>query len=91
MNYCAGLGPVDSPITAGTAASTSTLSQTANPVTVTIGGQNATVVFAGLAPGFSGLIQINAVVPSGVTASAGSPLVVTVASHVSAPVTIAVQ
>ena len=35
--------------------------------TVTIGGMNATVQFAGLTAGFVGLYQVNAVVPSGVT------------------------
>ncbi|MGH7462543.1 MAG: hypothetical protein ACREMA_16160, partial [Longimicrobiales bacterium] len=32
---------------------------------VTIGGQAATVQYAGKAPGFAGLYQVNAVVPSG--------------------------
>ena len=31
------------------------------PVTVTVGGQSAQVAFAGAAPGFSGLFQINVV------------------------------
>jgi uncharacterized protein (TIGR03437 family) len=33
------------------------------PVVVKIGGQIATVQFAGLAPGFIGLLQINVLIP----------------------------
>jgi uncharacterized protein (TIGR03437 family) len=32
-----------------------------------VDGQNATVTFKGLAPGFAGLYQVNFVVPSGVS------------------------
>jgi minor extracellular serine protease Vpr len=35
---------------------------------VTIGGQTATVLFSGLAPGFPGLYQVNATVPAGISA-----------------------
>jgi uncharacterized protein (TIGR03437 family) len=34
------------------------------PITATIGGQPATVSFAGLTPGFVGLVQVNLVVPA---------------------------
>ena len=61
-----------------------------NPVSVTIGGQNAAVSFSGLTPGFPGLYQINAVVPSGVSGDA-VVVVVSVAGQSSPPVTMAVQ
>ena len=89
--YCAGLGPVDPPVAAGSAASLTQLSNTVNPVTVTIGGQSAQVIFGGLAPGFAGLYQVNAIVPSGITPASNVPLVLTVAGQSSAPVTIALQ
>jgi uncharacterized protein (TIGR03437 family) len=48
------------------------------PVTVKIGGQNATVQYAGVSGGFEGLEQINVVIPGGVTGAAS--VVVTTAS-----------
>ena len=45
------------------------------PVTVTIGGINALVVYSGPAPGeVAGLIQVNAVVPQAVTPGATVPV-----------------
>jgi uncharacterized protein (TIGR03437 family) len=90
---CAGLGPVDPPIAAGSAAPAETPSQTVNPVTVTIGGQPATVVSAVLAsnPDLTGVYQVTVTVPSGITAAPDVPLIVTVADQSSQPVTIAVK
>ena len=88
---CAGLGPVDPPVDAGVAAPSSPLSQTTNPVTVTIGGQPARVVSAVLAPDYAGIYQVTATVPSGITPAPDAPLVVTVADQASPTVTIAVQ
>jgi uncharacterized protein (TIGR03437 family) len=61
-------------------------------VTVTIGGQNATVNFAGGAPGLvAGVLQVNAQIPSGLTAGT-VPVVVQVGTSKSQPgVTIVVQ
>jgi uncharacterized protein (TIGR03437 family) len=41
---------------------------------VTIGSQNAQVLYAGDAPGFVGLTQINVVVPSSVMGSGAQPV-----------------
>jgi len=54
----------------GQAAPVGTLLRTKLPVTVAIGGQDAEVQFAGAAPGFAGLTQINVRVPP--TAAPGS-------------------
>jgi len=80
--YCAGLGAVDPPVASGSAAPLTSLSRTVNPVTVTIGGMNSRVDFAGLTPGFVGLYQINAVVPTGVAAGEAEVLI-TVAGQTS--------
>ena len=61
------------------------------PVTVSIGGQPAVVQFAGLAPGFVGLYQVNAAVPSGVTPGDSVPLTLTVAGQTGPPAGLAVR
>jgi uncharacterized protein (TIGR03437 family) len=89
--YCAGLGPVNPPVEAGSAAPSSPPATTINPVTVTIGGKPTQVFFGGLVGGFAGLYQVNAYVPKGITPGDAVPLVATVAGFQSAPVTIAVK
>jgi minor extracellular serine protease Vpr len=66
--FANGLGPVTNQPATGDPASGTSLAQTKSPATVTIGGQQATVSFSGLAPGFAGLYQINATVPAGLSA-----------------------
>jgi uncharacterized protein (TIGR03437 family) len=58
-----GMGPVDSSIANG-AASLDKLRNTTTMPVVTIGGQNAQVVFSGLTPQFPGINQLNVVVPT---------------------------
>jgi len=89
--YCAGLGAVEPPVAAGSAAPSSPPATTTNPVKVTIGGQTAQVFFGGLVGGFAGLYQVNAYVPKGITPGDAVPLVLTVAGFESAPVTVAVK
>lgn len=89
--YCAGLGAVTPAVPAGSAAPSSPPAKTANPVTVAIGGQSVEVLFAGLAPGFAGLYQVNVRVPKGIAPGANVPLTLTVAGSSSPPVTVAIQ
>ena len=58
--FCTGLGATSPTVGAGEPGAGETVT---TPVTATIGGVNASVSFAGLAPGFVGLYQVNAVVP----------------------------
>jgi uncharacterized protein (TIGR03437 family) len=89
--YCEGLGQVNAQLLAGQAAPANPLATVRNPVTVTIGGQNATVQFAGLTPGLTGLYQINAVVPDGAAPGPAVPVVISSAGLSSDPVTIAIR
>ncbi|MGA2739646.1 MAG: hypothetical protein ABSG65_19680 [Bryobacteraceae bacterium] len=62
------------------------------PVSLTMGGIPAGVVFAGEAPGFVGVMQINATVPSGFVPPGDLALVLTVGTYQSpSGVTIAVE
>jgi uncharacterized protein (TIGR03437 family) len=89
--YCTGLGTVTPAAAAGAAASTTTLSYTDNTVTVTVGGLDAHVTFAGLAPGYVGLYQVNVQVPVGVATGPSVPVIVTAAGASSLPVTVAIK
>jgi uncharacterized protein (TIGR03437 family) len=72
--YCTGLGAVSSAPADGAAA---TGQSTVVMAKVTMGGVHAAVSFSGLAPGFVGLYQVNAMVPAGL-ASGNQPVVITV-------------
>ena len=89
--FCTGLGAVDQPVPDGTAAPGSPPANTIATASVTIGGQSAKVTFAGLSPGFAGLYQIDAIVPTGVTPGNQVPVVVSIAGQTGPPATIAVK
>ncbi|HEV2687782.1 MAG TPA: hypothetical protein VGV35_04485, partial [Bryobacteraceae bacterium] len=89
--YCAGLGLTNPAVESGTPSSLTTLSPTVNSVTVSMGGQNATVLFAGLAPGYVGLYQVNTIVPAGITPSDQVPLILSVGGQSSPIVTMSVR
>jgi len=66
--YAIGLGAVSPAVTAGQVPPSNPLSLVSNPVAASIGGVPATVLFAGLAPGYPGLYQVNLAVPAGAAA-----------------------
>ena len=72
-----GLGPVNGGPASGEFASTTVLTHTKTDPVVTIGGQTATLQFSGLAPGFPGLYQVNAFVPTGI-ATGSVPISLTI-------------
>lgn len=89
--FCTGLGAVTNRPATGAAAQASPLSSTLTMPTVTIGGVVAAVSYAGLAPGFVGLYQVNAVVPMSVSPGNTVSLIISVGNATSNTVTIAVQ
>jgi uncharacterized protein (TIGR03437 family) len=88
--YCTGLGPVQnsSNITDGSSANFPPR-QTLTSPTVTIGGVNAMIDYAGLSS-FVGLYQVNVTVPAGVHGDA-LPVIMTMGTATSNTVTMAVQ
>jgi len=88
--YATGLGAVTPPVADGIAGPSGPLSKVAGQISLTIGGVDATITYAGLAPGFASLYQVNAIVPA-VAPGNSVPLVITVEGQASPPVTIAVK
>jgi uncharacterized protein (TIGR03437 family) len=82
---------VSNPPATGATAVADPVSSTVANATVTIGGVPATVNFAGLAPGFVGLYQVNALVPSSVSPGSAVSLVLIINGASSNIATIAVQ
>jgi uncharacterized protein (TIGR03437 family) len=69
----------------------SVLYKTVQTPTVTVGGVATPVQFSGIAPGFSGLYQVNVQVPGGITPGDDVPIVVSMPNGVSDSATIAVH
>jgi uncharacterized protein (TIGR03437 family) len=95
--YCTGGGVTNPPSADASITGTASLpllaAYLAQSVSVTIGGLNAPVEYAGGAPGaVAGLTQINAVVPAAVTPGPSVPVLVTIGTvQSSAGVTLAVE
>lgn len=61
--YVTGLGPLNQYLRDGVGAPYNPLAYTIDPYSVVINGENANVLFSGLAPGYVGLYQINMQLP----------------------------
>jgi uncharacterized protein (TIGR03437 family) len=75
--FATGLGQTEPAAQSGEGAPS--FSRTLLPVTVTVGGVEAPVVYQGLAPGFVGLYQVNVVLPS--TVAPGDNVLVVVSQN----------
>jgi uncharacterized protein (TIGR03437 family) len=89
--YANGLGPVANQPYSGMPAAASPLSNTTTKPTVTIGGQAATVLFAGLSPGFPALYQINVTVPTNATTGSAVPISLSIGGRTTEAATLPVQ
>ena len=90
--FCTGLGATDPQVAAGVAApSAEPLARVVMPVQARVGGIPATVHFAGLAPDFAGLYQVNVEIPEGVEPGPEVPLVLVQNGVPSNPVTLAIR
>jgi len=81
--YAAGLGPVTNQPATGAAASSGRPAIAGAIIGVTVGGASSEVSFAGLAPGYAGVYQVNFRVPPG--AGSGSQELVLTADNVISP------
>jgi uncharacterized protein (TIGR03437 family) len=88
--YLNGLGPVSNQPASGDPAPSSPLATCKSTPSLSIGGKTATSSFCGLAPGFPGLYQINAVVPTGLTPGS-QPITVSIGGQTSKTSNIVVQ
>jgi uncharacterized protein (TIGR03437 family) len=86
--YCTGLGATNPPSVTGQAA---TSGVAVIVPTVTVGGLAAGLQYAGVAPGFVGLYQVNVTIPTGVTPGSAVPVVITQNGIASNAATIVVQ
>ncbi len=88
--FATGLGEVAPSVATGARAPASPLSRAIAIVTATLEGRPAEVLFAGLAPGFIGLYQINILIPPALAPNAAAQLVIRAAGLDSNLVAVAV-
>lgn len=89
--YLTGLGAVTPAVSDGSAGQSSPLSKVNETILVIVGNLTASVSYAGLAPGFPGLYQINATIPSGLSGTGNFGLAVETAEAFAEQITIAIQ
>jgi uncharacterized protein (TIGR03437 family) len=89
--YCTGLGPVDQPVDITKPAPGTEPLPRVNGVSVIVGNNSAEVLYAGLAPGFFGLYQVNVRVPANALVGDAVPVTLSVNNVPSNGVTLAIQ
>ncbi|WP_031499333.1 hypothetical protein [Bryobacter aggregatus] len=89
--YLTGLGELNPALVDGAPASTSTLSRVTDTVNAYVGGVKAVVTFAGAAPGFAGLYQMNIVIPAAAPSGSAVPLAIETSSSFHDMVDIAIH
>ncbi|MEO8098003.1 MAG: CotH kinase family protein [Acidobacteriota bacterium] len=76
--FATGLGAVNPAVRDGEPASLDFVSSTVQTVTAKVNGQTAAVLFAGLAPGYAGLCQVNVQLPAAITGTGDLSLTLSV-------------
>ena len=90
--FCTGLGATQPAVKSGDPAPTAEpLARVSIIPAATIGGQTARVTFAGLAPGFVGLYQVNVEIPPGLAIGDAVPLILSQGGVPSNTVTLAIR
>ncbi len=90
--YATGHGATTPAVATGEPAGVEPLSRVEDgAVEVTIDGRPAETLFAGLAPGFVGLLQLNVRVPASARSGSARPVELRIRGAVAAPATIAIQ
>ncbi|MDP8979665.1 MAG: choice-of-anchor D domain-containing protein [Acidobacteriota bacterium] len=89
--YATGIGKLSNPPRSGEAAPFNPLSTSVDLPTITLGGAPVTVLFAGLTPGYVGLVQINIQLPSSLPPGSSLPLAIQFPGSPSPVVNLAVQ
>jgi uncharacterized protein (TIGR03437 family) len=86
--FLTGQGPVTPPVSSGRAAPLVPLSSVIPVSSAKIGGQEAKLLFFGLAPGFVGLAQANIEIPAGVTGAVLLEITIDVIAEASAMIAV---
>ena len=89
--YVTGLGVVAPSMATGAPAPNSPLSHAAASVAATLDGRPASILFAGLAPGFIGLGQVNVQAPATLAPNASARLVIRGGGQDSNAVAVSIQ
>ncbi len=90
--FLTGMGTVSPTVTDGTAGGANPLSKTTvSSIGVYIGGQPATVIYSGLAPGFPGLYQMNVTLPTVIPFPGNLPVALVTPNAVHDQVDIVIQ
>ena len=89
--YVTGLGAVSPAVPTGAPAPLDMLSNSLATVSATIGGVPAGVQFAGLAPGFVGLGQVNVLIPPDAPKGDAVPLILKINDQTSKPTPVAIH
>jgi len=89
--FATGVGGLTNPPATGEASAADPLAVSTVSPTVSVGNSQATVLFAGLTPGFVGLLQINVLLPATLPAGNALGMVVRFGDSSSQPVDLAVE